>query len=157
MTPLHTFSAEYYLYLYDSLSPVPAVVGFFPWGRKVILVGFDGTHPNALEQFEHHSWARTVELDTARRWWRQYTDTMPQRPKQYTTTPPADAEIASRVRTVCAGLALRHRDATLKEQDEFVPVDYFSVQDQHLSCVEQFKDALHDFLQTQTVRDPHEH
>lgn len=153
MTPLHTFSSAYYLYLHDPLSPVPAVVGFFPWGRKVILVGI---HPDTMERVEQHSWARTVEVDTARRWWRQYTDTMPQRPVPYTVTPPADAEVASRLRTVCAGLALRHRDATAKEQEESVSVDYFSTHDQYQSCVEQFKDALHDFLQAHTVRDPQE-
>ena len=158
MTPLQhePLRTQHYLYLHDPVSAVPAVVGFFPWGKGIIMVGFDGTHPDALELVENHSWARTVEVGIARRWWSQYTDSMPQRPMPYTTTPPANPEVRAQVQTICTGLALRHRDATLKAQEDSVPVDYFSGHDQYQSCAEQFKDALHDFLQAHTVRDPQE-
>lgn len=161
MTPLQhePLRTQHYLYLHDPLATVPVVVGFFPWNGTVVMVGFDGTHPDALENLAAHSWTRVVSVDEARRWWSQYTDTHPQRLRPYTTVPP-DADTAARLRVVCMGLACRARDKVLEKQNAQC-VDYFDAAAENQNgdvqrCVEQCRDALREFVDSCVVRDEYD-
>jgi hypothetical protein len=78
MTPIkrstrHNFSRDghlseqHYLHLYDG----QMVFGYFPWNGKVIVVGFDGSRPDALERIRENSVRDVMTVDEARRHWNE--------------------------------------------------------------------------------------
>jgi hypothetical protein len=59
------FPTQHYLHRHDG----QWVFGYFPWNGKVIVVGFDGSRPDALERVKENSVCDLLTVEEARRHW----------------------------------------------------------------------------------------
>jgi hypothetical protein len=64
-TPLDTLSKQHYLTRFDG----QWLWGYFPWNGSVIVVGFDGSRPDSLENIRENSVTDLLTPEEARRHW----------------------------------------------------------------------------------------